>query len=357
MVNRGLGWLLLAMSLLALPTTIAVAQVAAKPRIVILGTGGTIAGAGASNADVGRYRSAVAPVDKIVAAVPEIANLADVSSEQVLQIGSQSFNNERLLLLARRVSTLLKSAKVDGLVITHGTDTIEETAYFLNLTIKSDKPVVLVGAMRPATAYSADGPLNLLNAVAVAASDQARGKGALVVMNDQIFSGRDIVKDNSLRVDAFQSPYGPLGTIVGQQPRFYRLPSRPHTLATEFDIDRISALPPVYIAFAHGDSSLAIYDDLARQGAKAIIHAGTGNGNIADYVEPAIRRVRKAGVHIVRATRTAHGNVVRNGEVNDDRDDYVVVDDQTPQQARILMALALTKTDSTREIQAIFWRY
>ena len=164
-------------------------------------------------------------VDKLIAAVPEIKNIADVKGEQIFQIGSEIFNNERLLKLAHRVSDLLKSKDVDGIVITHGTDTLEETSYFLNLTIKSDKPVVLVGSMRPGTAMSADGPLNLYNTVIVASDKSAAGKGTLVVMNDEIHSARDVTKTNSVKIETFKSLYGAIGTLVESQVRFYRLPS------------------------------------------------------------------------------------------------------------------------------------
>jgi glutamin-(asparagin-)ase len=148
------------------------------------------------------------------------------------------------------VSDLLKSNEVDGVIITHGTDTIEETSYFLNLTLKSPKPVVLVGSMRPGTALSADGPLNLYNAVVVAASPEAAGRGTLVVMNDEIHTGRDVTKTNSLKVETFKSPYGPLGYVVESKPLFYRTVPRPHTMQTEFDIDAIKSLPEVHIGMA-----------------------------------------------------------------------------------------------------------
>lgn len=161
-----------------------------KPNVVVIGTGGTIAGAGASSVNTAAYQSAVVPVDKIIAAVPEISKIANVRGEQIFQIGSESFNDERLIKLGKRVSELLKQSDVDGIVITHGTDTIEETAYFLNLVLKSEKPVVVVGSMRPGTALGADGALNLYDAVLVAGSKEAAGKGTLVVMNDEIHSPR-----------------------------------------------------------------------------------------------------------------------------------------------------------------------
>ena len=333
------------------------AQEAQKQNIVILGTGGTIAGVGKSNANVSAYQSAVLSIGTLIKAVPEITNIANIKVEQIFQIGSESFNNERLLKLARRVSELLKSKEVDGVVITHGTDTMEETSYFLNLTIKSEKPVVLVGAMRPASALSADGPLNIYNAVIIAAHKDSAGKGTLVVMNDEIHAARDVTKTSSVKIEAFHSLYGPLGTIVEGTPRYYRLPARPHTTQSEFDIDAIDALPEVNVVYAHENMSRVPYDALVAAGTKAIIHMGVGNGSVADYIIEALKEVRVKGVFVVRATRTGSGVVVRNGEINDDQNDYIVTDDQNPAKARILMALALTKTTNTKELQEIFWKY
>ncbi|HZE92683.1 MAG TPA: asparaginase [Rhizobacter sp.] len=333
------------------------AQEIKKPNLVIIATGGTIAGAGASSANVSAYQSAVVGVDKLIAAVPEIKSVANVKGEQLLQIGSESFNNERWLKLAQRVSDLLKSPDVDGIVITHGTDTLEETSYLLYLTLKSAKPVVLVGSMRPGTALSADGPLNLYNAVLVAASKQAVGMGTLVVMNDEIHSARDVTKTNSLKVETFRSLYGPLGTVVEGQVRFYRAPIRPHTLQSEFTVDDIRSLPEVNVVYTHGNMSRVPYDAFVTAGSKAIIHMGYGNGSVPDYLDAVLKEVRAKGVIIVRTTRTGSGAIVRNGETNDDKNDYVVVDDQSPAKARILTALALTKTTDTKELQRIFWKY
>lgn len=328
-----------------------------KPNIVILATGGTIAGLGGSSANVSAYQSAVVPVDKLIAAVPEMQNIANIKGEQVFQIGSESYNNERWLKLGRRVSELLKSADVDGVVITHGTDTIEETGYFLNLTLKSEKPVVIVGSMRPGSAMSADGPLNIYNSVIVASDKNSAGKGVLVVMNDEIHSARDVTKTNTVKVETFRSLYGPLGTIIEGKPRYYRTLARPHTTQTEFDIDKIDALPEIGVVLAHGNMSRVPYDAFAAAGVKAIIHVGTGSGSVADYIAPVLKEMRGKGVLIVRASRTGSGIVVRNGEANDDELDYIVTDDQNAGKARILLSLALTKTSDTKELQQLFWKY
>lgn len=330
---------------------------ARRANIVIVGTGGTIAGAGASAINTAAYQSAVVPVDKIIASVPEISKVANVKGEQVFQIGSESFNNARLLTLAKRVSQLLKQPDVDGIVITHGTDTIEETAYFLNLTLKSDKPVVVVGSMRPGTALGADGALNLYDAVLVASNPASRGKGTLVVLNDEIHTGRDVTKTNTFKTETFRSPFGALGYVVEGRTLFYRLPARPHTLQTQWDIDRIDALPEVAVVYAYGNVNPASIDAAVRNGARAIVYAATGNGSVGEYMVEPLKAARAQGVHIVRASRTGSGVVIRNGEQPDDKYDWIVTDDQLPQKARILMALALTQTNDTKALQQIFWKY
>jgi glutamin-(asparagin-)ase len=329
----------------------------AKPNIVIIGTGGTIAGAGASTVNTGDYDSAKVAVDKIIAAVPEMKQVANVRGEQIFQIGSESYNDERMLKLAKRISELVKQPDVDAVMVTHGTDTIEETSYFLNLTLKTDKPVVIIGAMRPGTALSADGPLNLYNAAVVAASPESKGKGVLVVMNDEIHSARDVTKSNALKVETFKSLYGPLGVVVESKPYFYRLPARPHTMATEFDIDQITALPKVDLFYAHTSMDPKILGAIADLGAKALIYGGTGNASVADYMEDPLKEVRKKGLIVVRATRTGSGQVVRNGEEKDDENDWIVAADQTPQKARLLTSLALTKTQDPKAIEAILYKY
>ncbi|QQX82714.1 asparaginase [Cupriavidus necator] len=330
---------------------------ARKANIVIIGTGGTIAGAGASATNTAAYQSAVVPVDKIIASVPEISKVANVKGEQIFQIGSESFNNERLLKLAKRVSELLKQPDVDGIVITHGTDTIEETAYFLNLTLKSDKPVVVVGSMRPGTALGADGALNLYDAVLVASNPASKGKGTLAVLNDEIHTGRDVTKSNTFKTETFRSPFGPLGYVVEGRTLFYRLPARPHTQQTQWDIDKIDKLPEVAVLYAYGNANPAAVDAAVKSGAKAIIYAATGNGSVGDYMVDSLKAARAKGVQIVRASRTGSGVVVRNAEQPDDKYDWIVTDDQLPQKARILMALALTQTNDAKALQQVFWKY
>jgi glutamin-(asparagin-)ase len=330
----------------------------ALANVVILATGGTIAGAGASAANSATYQAARVPVDKLIAAVPEMKSLARVRGDQVFQIASESFTNEHLMTLGRKVSELVKQADVDGIVITHGTDTLEETAYFLSLVIHSDKPVVVVGSMRPGTALSADGALNLYDAVAVAASPDARGKGALVVMDDDIFTARDVAKTINIKTEAFKSPWGPLGMVVEGKTYWFRQPVKRHTMQSEFDIDKMDGLAAVEIAYGYGNVSDTAYKALAATGAKAIIHAGTGNGSVSNRVVPALQELRAQSIQIIRSSRVNGGGfVLRNAEQPDDKYDWVVAHDLNPQKARILASVALATPRTSRDLQRIFWEY
>ncbi|MDO5288966.1 MAG: asparaginase [Pseudomonadota bacterium] len=332
-----------------------------RPRIALVGTGGTIAGEGASPSAPGTgsaaYQPAVRSTQALAAAIPGLAALADVQPVQLMQIDSASFDDERLLALARCVDSLCAQDDVDGVVITHGTDTLEESAYFLHLTVKSAKPIVLTGAMRPATALAADGPANLLHAVAVAAHPGSGGRGVLVVMNECIHSARDVCKTHSMRVDAFASPHGPLGLVVEGAPRWYRALTRPHTTASAFDLGAITALPLVGLVSGHGNMRREIYDAWAAAGARAIVHAGFGGGTVPEHLKPVLRELRARGVHVVRCSRVGAGPVIRNAGFDDDGDDTVAADDQNPPRARLLAALALTQSRSAQALQEAFWRY
>jgi len=341
---------------IVLATALAAAQ-SAKPRVVILATGGTIAGAGATAANSATYQAAKVPVDKLIAGVPELADVAQVRGEQVFQIASESFTNDKLLELGKRVAQLAKDPNVDGIVVTHGTDTLEETSFFLNAALHSDKPVVVVGSMRPGTAMSADGMLNLYTAVVVAGSPSSRGKGVLVAMNDEIHSGRDVTKRVNIKTNAFYSQWGPLGMVVEGQTYWFRNPAKRHTVDSEFDVEAIKALPEVQIVYGSGNMSLEMYEAVAKGGAKAIVHAGTGNGSVANYAVDELRSLRSRGLQVIRSSRVGNGFVLRNSEQPDDKYDWVVAHDLNPQKAKILAALALTKTSDTKEIQRIFWQY
>jgi L-asparaginase len=328
------------------------------PNIVILATGGTIAGSGSTSTTTVGYKAATVPVQAIIDAVPELKKIATVRGEQLFQIASQNMTNDHWLKLAKRVNELFQQPDVDGIVITHGTDTLEETAYFLNLVTKSAKPVVIVGAMRPSTALSADGPINLYNATLLASSKDAVGKGVLVCLNDQINAARDVTKTNTSTADTFKSPeLGILGYIQGARVAFYRLPARKHTANTEFDLTGVDRLPTVEIAYGFANVSRTTVDALASSGIDGIVYAGVGDGNPSEITEQALADARSKGVLIVRSARAGNGIVARNNEVNDDKRDFVVSDTLNPQKARILLTVALTKTKDTKEIQRMFYEY
>jgi len=329
-----------------------------KPNVVILATGGTIAGAGVTSTTTVGYTAAVTPVDKLISNVPELTKIANVSGEQVSQIASESMTMDIWLKLAKRVNQLLAQDNVDGIVITHGTDTLEETAYFLDLVVKSEKPVVIVGAMRPGTAMSADGPLNLYRAVILAGTKEAAGKGVMVMLNDTINAGREVTKTITDRVDTFQAPiFGALGIFTGDQPVFYRKSLRKNTSETEFDVTNLTSLPRVDIVYHFAGNAGTMIDAAVNAGAKGIVHAGTGNGSIAKAEYPAVENALSKGVVVVRSARVGSGIIARNGEADDDKYGFIASDNLNPQKARILLMLALTKTNDVKQIQRMFWEY
>src|SRR5262245_56423026 len=264
--------LALVIAILVASVQLSTAQ-ARKPNITILATGGTIAGAAATGTQAG-YTSGAVTIDAMVAGVPGITNLATIKGEQIANVGSQDMSFDILLKLVKRINEITKAADVDGIVITHGTDTMEESAFFLNLTVKTDKPVVMVGSMRPSTAVSADGPLNLYNAVGVAADPKAKGRGVMVVMNDWIHGAHSLTKTSTTAVQTFMSPVrGLVGVTAYGKNDFYTTPQWAHTTKTEFDIATVTTLPRVDIILAYEDMSPALIDASAN-GAKGIVIAG-----------------------------------------------------------------------------------
>lgn len=343
-------------TLLAAPLA-GTAIAADKPHVVIVATGGTIAGAGASAGDTASYEAGKVGIDALIAAVPQMGEVADVTGEQVFKINSDDFTDEKLVTLGKRVSEILKKDDVDGVVITHGTDTVEETAFFLNLVLKSDKPVVMVAAMRPSTAISADGPLNLLDAVTVAASGEAAGKGVLLVTNDTIQSGRDVSKRVNIVPSAFQGQWGPLGMVVEGKTYWFRAPVKRHGTASEFDIDTIDSLPLVTIAYGSGNMIPQVFDAMVAAGARGIVTAGVGNGSIPTYLVGKLKEIRAEGVQVVRSSRVGDGIVLRNAEEGDEANDWVVANDLNPQKARLLAALGISKGASAVDLQRMFYEY
>jgi len=336
----------------------AMAQTAAKPpNVVILATGGTIAGAAATGTQSG-YTSGAVTIDAMLKAVPGIDKLATVKGEQISNVGSQDMSFDILLKVAKRINELAKDASIAGFVITHGTDTLEESAFFLNLTVKTDKPVVLVGSMRPSTAVSADGPLNLYNAVGIAVDPAAKGRGVLVTLNDQIHGAHSLTKTSTTAVETFQSPVrGIVGTASYGKNDWYQSPGWKHTTKSDFDITSVTKLPRVDIVYAGVDASADMITLAANAGAKGIVIAGVGNGNMNKAMVDAAAAVVKKGVVVVRASRVTTGLVGRNVELDDDKLGFIASDELNPQKARILLALALLKQRTPADLQNLYRAY
>jgi L-asparaginase len=333
------------------------AQGAKKPKIVILATGGTIAGAAASQTDAG-YQSGAVGVDILIKAVPQLKELADIRGEQIASIGSQDMNDQVWLKLGKRVNELVASPDVDGIAITHGTDTLEETSYFLDLVAKSDKPVVLTGSMRPSTAMSADGPLNIYNAVGIAADPKARGRGVLVTIDDDVHSAHDVVKMHTTDVGTFSSgEAGLVGGVLFGKTIWYRTPENVHTSKSDLTMGDGKSLPRVDIIYAHANMSPDLIAAAAKNGAKGIVIAGVGDGNMTAPAWEEAKKVVKSGVVIVRSSRVNGGVIRRNIEVNDDEAGTVASMELNPAKARVLLQLALLKTTDVKKIQDYFDRY
>ncbi|EHR9974481.1 type II asparaginase [Campylobacter upsaliensis] len=326
----------------------------AKPKVAILATGGTIAGSIDSAVATTGYTAGVVGVDVLIKAVPEIQNLAKIEGQQIANIDSSNMRDEIWLKLAQEINKLFASG-VDGVVITHGTDTMEETAYFLNLTIKSDKPVVLVGAMRPSTAISADGPKNLYNAVALAADKNA--KGVMVAMNDKIQSARAVVKTHTLNVDAFSSPdFGDMGYIVDGKVYFYNNVAKAHTKKTPFDVKNLKELPKVDILYSYSnDGSGVAAKALFENGTKGIVVAGSGAGSIHEAQKEVLKELLTKGLKVAVSSRVVAGRVAVSEA--DKKLGFISAEDLNPQKARVLLMLALTKTNDPKKIQEYFLKY
>lgn len=327
-----------------------------KPKVTILATGGTIAGAAATGTQSG-YTSGAVTIDAMLAAVPGIDKLATVKGEQVANVGSQDMSFDILLKVAKRINELAPG-EVDGIVITHGTDTMEESAYFLNLTAKTNKPIVMVGSMRPSTAVSADGPLNLYNAVAVAADPKAKGRGVLVVMNDQIHAAHSLTKTSTTAVETFMSPgRGLAGMANYGKNDWYGMPPWKHTAQSEFDISKVAKLPRVDVIFASVDMSPDLINAAVANGAKGVVIAGVGNGNMNKGAVEAAAAAAKKGVVVVRSSRVPTGFVGRNVELDDDKLGFVASYELNPQKARVLLSLALLQQRSLTDIQKLYDLY
>ncbi|BDG01930.1 type II asparaginase [Anaeromyxobacter oryzae] len=342
---------------LALPSGAAEPKANPKPKVVILATGGTIAGAQPKPGDVG-YKAGAYPVSALIKAVPGIDEIAQISGEQIASIGSQDMTDAVWVKLGRRVNEVLADPSVSGVVVTHGTDTMEETGFFLNLVTKSNKPVVLVGSMRPATAVSADGPMNLYNATAVAVDPNARGRGVLVVLNDVVHYARETTKTNTTSLDTFASPNrGPAGFVLFGKVRWFSKPTWRHTTESAFAGAIPDTLPRVDIIYAHANVGPEYVQASLAAGAKGLVLAGVGDGNGTQALIEALSAAAKKGVVVVRSSRTNSGAVARNVELDDDKLGFVAAQELNPQKARVLLQLALTKTKDCAAIQEMFEQY
>ena len=332
-----------AVALLACAAPTIAAQ-APRQTVLVIGTGGTIGSSGA-------YWTGTptrVPIEQLVR-VPGIDSVAVVESEQLWNIASGAIGPERWLELSRHIADRMRARpELAGVVVTHGTDTMEETAYFLDLTLPGDRPVIVTGAMRPSDMAGADGPANLTSSARVATDPQARGRGAMVVMDDRVFAARDVTKTNSTRVETFQAPErGPIAIVNPEGVQFHE-PS-PHRATPLFDITGVRDLPRVDIIYSYAGADSVPIDAVVAAGAKGIVVAGVGRGNLAPGQGAALRRARAKGIVVVVTTRTGSGGVpVKRG------DGMIGAGDLNAQKARVLLTLALARTSDPAEVARIF---
>lgn len=333
---------------------------ARKPRVYVIGTGGSISRIGRVRTDYidYTYKTGNYTIDELLARVPEVHELAEVRAEQFSNASSTDLGPADWLVLARRINQIFRddSAAV-GVAITHGTATLEETAYFLNLTVKSRKAVVVTGAMRPPTAISTDADLNILDCVRTAASPDAHGKGVLAMMNNEIHAAREVTKTDGLRVQTMRSrPFGILGySDADGQVVFYRQPVKTHTADSEFDVATLLKLPRVEIVPAYAGADGLLIDLLVKEKIPGIVAAGLGSGSGPSAYMLALDEAVKRGVKVMLATQAGSGRVVRKQRFLDGG--YIVADNLTPKKARILLMLALSMTNDTAEIQRMAFTY
>ncbi|MGO3713997.1 asparaginase [Alcaligenes aquatilis] len=326
-----------------------------RPKLVLVGTGGTIAATTQSNTGLTDY-DITQGVHTLLQAVPGINELADLECHQLFNVDSRAMGSLMLLELSHKLNELLARPDINGAVITHGTDTLEESAFFLHLTLKTDKPVVMVAAMRPASALSADGPLNLYQAVQVACSPLANDQGVLVLLNDQIHSARFLSKQHTTQTSAFGSPdAGPLGLVAGGQPRFMMRTLLPHTHSSLFDVRSQHSLPKVQVFYDHPDTLAELYRHAAQSGVQGIVVAATGNGSLTPGALEGVSRAHRLGVVCVRASRIHAGPVTDSAY---DEDHHTIAAHYLPaQKARILLMLCLAAQLEHDEIEAAFRDY
>lgn len=338
--------------LLALVFTL---TLSAKPKIRIIATGGTIAGVSTS-ATSSAYGAGQVGIQTLIDAVPQIKELADVSGEQLVNIGSQDMNDAVWLKLAKRINQLL-SGDYDGVLVTHGTDTMEETAYFLSLTVHSDKPVILVGSMRPSTAISADGPANLYNGVAALVDPSSKGHGVMACMNNQLIDAKSLIKTHTTDCATFKGTYGEMGYVYNGKPYYIFEPTYKHTTRSIFNVDNLEKLPKVGIIYGYANCSTLPIEAFFKADFDGIVLAGVGDGNFYKDVFDVAVQMQESGTQIVRASRVPTGPTCLNGEVDDSKYHFVAALNLNPQKARVLLQLALTKTHDWQQIQKYFQEY
>ena len=330
-----------------------------KPWVAAIGCGGTISSLGRDSTDVLDYPDFghKLPIEELVGRYGEIASVADLRAVPFRSVGSTAIGPAEWLELAAIVHRLVGERPAPaGFVIPHGTATLEETAYFLNLTLKTDTTVVLVGAQRPASALSSDAGMNLLGAVRVAIDPGMCGLGVLVALNDEIHSAREATKTSTYRLQTFRSPdLGVLGHIDSDAVKIYRRPARRHAPDTEFDVAHMKELPRVDIAYSYGGADGAVVDALVAAGARGIVSAGLAPGIPTPLERAALERARDAGIIIVQASRAGSGRVAPRRYLREAH--MVAADNLNPQKARILLMLALTRTREIGEIARMFDTY
>ena len=332
----------------------------AKRRVYVIGTGGSISCVGDSRLDLLNYNYADRhlTIDEMVARIPEAHEFADIRAEQFLNSYGGDIAPPQWLDLARRIEQIFHDdVEAAGVVIAHGTSTLEEAAYFLNLAVRSSKPVVITGAMRPSTGLGTDADINLYDAIRVAASPDAAGKGALVVLNSEIQAARDVTKTNTSRLETFKS--GELGFLgyadADGKVVFLRAPTRSHTASSEFDVDSITALPRVDIACAYSGVDGSAVKALVDTGCAGIVSAGLGSGSAPRAFLDALGEAQRRSVCIVMASQVGSGRVMAKRSFTEKG--FVVADNLAPKKARILLMLALAQTRDVGEIQRIFLTY
>jgi L-asparaginase len=330
----------------------------APPKVNIVATGGSIADIGPNRLDyilypeLGDHLTIAQSLERI----PEAANIAQVEAEDLISVGSTAIGPPEWLRLAQRINQILEGDTA-GVVVTHGTATLEETAYFLHLTVKSTRPVVVTGAMRSPTAIGTDADLNLLDAIRIAASPQAAGKGVLTVLNNEIQCARDVTKANTFRVETFKpNELGFLGYADSDgKVVFYRAPLRKHTTATPFDVVQRATLPRVDIVYSYAGADGLLVDAVRQHRSEGLVVAGFGGGTFPPAVVEAAAQAVKDGIPVVLASRATAGRVVMTPQK--EKQGFIVSDNLLPQKARVLLMLALTITHDREEIQQMFWEY